>query len=105
MHTTTPGMTASTIARLKEIAPPGTTVYAVVRNVSRSGMSRTMDFYVITDNTLRYITGYVATILGLRRSDRGVRVTGAGMDMAFATTYELAHALYGDGYALTSEVI
>ena len=105
MSTTSEGITASTITRLKEIAPPGTVVYAVVRNVSKSGMSRQMDFYVIKDNELRYITGHVATILDLRRSDRGVRVTGVGMDMAFATTYALAQALYDDGYALKSEVI
>lgn len=96
---------AEAIDTLRERVPRGTRIYAIVRNVSRSGMSRHMDFYMITGNQPVYLTGYIATILGLRRGNHGAKVDGVGMDMAFATVYNLGLWLYDDGYALTSEIL
>lgn len=94
--------------RLREMVPQGCKVYGIIRHVARSGMSRVIDFYTIQDNRPCWITGlmeqaYPEDFKRNRHDNRheGIRVSGAGMDMVFATVYTLAHRLYGDGYALT----
>lgn len=93
-------------ARLRELLPPGSTVYTSLRHVSRSGMYRSIAVYAIvpTDNTPahptgsepQWITGYVAAVLDERIDERdGLAVTGCGMDMGFHVVYNLAWALYG----------
>jgi hypothetical protein len=79
---------------------PGTRVYCVLRHVSASGMSRRIDFYIILDGEMCFISGYVADVLGLRRhpSKDGLTVTGCGMDMGFHVVYELGRALYPKGF-------
>jgi hypothetical protein len=48
---------------------------------------------------IRWITGYAATALGMRRGKRdGIVIGGCGMDMGFALVNSLSYALYGDGY-------
>lgn len=89
------------IAKLREIAPPGSTIYGIVRDVARSGMSRTIDFYVsgldvYTDKpTLHYLTGYFATVLGWKRTPQGaLKVSGCGMDMIFHTVYSAGSVVW-----------
>lgn len=93
------------IARLREILRPGDTVYCIIKHVSRSGMSREIELYAISEADEScprphpvYLTGYAATALGWRRGDRGVKVGGfgMGMDMCFHTVYQLAHAVFRD---------
>ena len=83
------------------------TVYVIIRNVSRTGMQRKMDFYAVQHGRNRYLTGYVASALGLRRDKEtgACLIHGAGMDMAFGTVYELSQTLFGDGYMLSHEVL
>ena len=78
---------------------PGDTVYCVLRSVSASGMSRKIDFYIIKENRPFWITGLVANLLGIKRSNsgEGVTIKGAGMDMGFATVYDLGMALWPNG--------
>lgn len=93
----------------------GSTVYAVIRSVSASGMSRTMSFYVAgTDGDGRpdvsNVTWHVAQILGYtlrdsRYGERVIRVHGTGMDMVFAVVYDLSMTLFGNGYALRHGVL
>lgn len=90
--------------RLRE----GDTIYSIVRSVAASGMSRVIDFYVIRDDRPQYLTGWMANALDLplkKNGISGVRVTGAGMDMCFATVYELSRKLFNDGYKLKSETL
>jgi hypothetical protein len=48
---------------------------------------------------IRWITGYAATALGMRRGKRdGIVIGGCGMDMGFALVNSLSYALYGEGY-------
>ncbi|CAB5219936.1 hypothetical protein UFOVP237_37 [uncultured Caudovirales phage] len=77
----------------------GDTVYSVLRHVSASGMSRHIDFYIIKNDQPIYITGSVASLLGLKRAKNGegLIVTGCGMDMGFATVYSLGLALWPHG--------
>lgn len=71
------------------------TVYTSIRSVSRSGMSRTMDLYVIRNGELRRITWHVAQAAGFTLNKRGhLKVSGCGMDMGFHVVYNLGHALF-----------
>lgn len=90
---------ARAIAHLREILRPGDTVTAVVRSVSRSGMTRMMDFYKATADGMVYLSPYFATVLGIGRDKRGsCRVTGCGMDMAFWATYNAGRCLFPEGF-------
>ena len=79
---------------------PGDTVYTTVRSVARSGMSRTMDVYVMRDNEPWRITYSVAKATGHQYDDRreALRIGGCGMDMGFALVYDLSYALWPDGF-------
>ena len=94
----------SAITTLRELLPPGTTVYTVLRHVSRSGMSRRIDLYVMQDGAPRWISGYVKTALGMPRTKHdAVTAGGCGMDMGFHLVYELSYVLYRDGFACLGE--
>lgn len=96
---------------LADLLPSGSTVYTVLRSVSRSGMFRRIDLYTIDDNPrmreinggkprMQYISGYVAVLLGLARppmGTQGLGVKGCGMDMGFHIVDSLAGALFGYG--------
>ena len=80
----------------RRMIPPGTTVWCVVRSVSRSGMSRRIDCYVIQDGQLLYVSYYVANAIGWSVSDKGILSRGCGMDMGFHLVGTLSHSLYGN---------
>lgn len=92
---------------LKKFLQPGDTVYGIVKSVSRSGMSRRIKFYTISKperadekTRLVFLTGYMAHVLGYKMGDDGcINVSGCGMDMVFATVYNLGRTLWpkGDG--------
>lgn len=71
----------------------GDTVYGIVRSVARSGMSRRIDFYKLTNEGPLYLTGRFAQVLGTDDYDGGLRVNGCGMDMIFATVENVASHL------------
>lgn len=85
-------------------------VLTKVTHVARSGMSRSIECYVISGGELLNISGDVARIIGepLDRKNGGVRVSGCGMDMGAQIVYVLGRYLYpqgtkandGGGYAL-----
>ncbi len=89
---------------LRKFVPQGSTVQCVLRSVSRSGMQRRIDFYVIVNDGgrgeknrpyLQYLSGWMAVLLGMTRQDKGLKVNGCGMDMGFHMVDTLASALYG----------
>jgi hypothetical protein len=86
---------------LKSIFAPGDSVPVIIRSVSRSGMSRTID--VIDPHNLQTLNSLVSDVTGFPRSktEFGVVLGGYGEDKRFRLVYELGRALYGDGYALT----
>lgn len=93
------------IESLKEIIKPGDTVYTVLRSVSRSGMSRSIDLYIIdTDRDgkayPRRISWKVAKACGFGWDNNrdALKVGGAGMDMGYHIVYSLGHVLYRDGF-------
>ena len=73
---------------------PETKVYARVESVARSGVSRTISFYMIEDGMLCNITGAIGEVTGHTRDRRtnGLLVRGCGMDMVWHTLYTFACA-------------
>lgn len=95
------------IETLREIFPVGSTATTIVRHVSSSGMSRAIQVLAVQDGEIRDVDYLVRRVLGwpLHRSDAGVVVKGAGMDMAFHLVYSLSSALHGDGYAISKRSV
>lgn len=102
---------AEALERLREWFPKGSTVYTILRRVSASGMSRQISPVCVHGEgaAIRvYHPSYaVAQVLSypLRRDwpSDSLTVRGCGSDMGFEVAYNLAHKLYGDGYALKHE--
>lgn len=89
-------------ATLREILNPKSQVFASVRHVSRSGMSRVISFWtpVIREDGgvwMRWLDWDICRALDYSFSKRheGVSVSGGGMDMGFAVLYDLCYALWG----------
>lgn len=92
---------AEAIVDLRTYIKPGDTVYTILENVSRSGMSRTIRVCVplVGSNgkaDFLHPNHSVALAIGARRAKKGdgIVMGGCGMDMGFALVYELSHALY-----------
>ena len=92
---------------LKRHFPKGSTVWLVIRQVSRSGMYRHISCHSIKDNQVNYLSFHVAKVFKWTYKDKtnAVGVGGCGMDMGFHMVYTLASVLYGDGYALKERYI
>ena len=92
---------AEAVATLKEWGlADGTTVYAKVNKVSRSGMFRRVALFIITKDWEPIDISYLsakALDWGYKVGyDGGIAVSGCGMDMLFHTVYSLSYAMgYG----------
>lgn len=87
--------------RLKKLLKPGNTVHCVLRHVSKSGMQRRIDFYVMKGNEPWYITYDIGKVCDYRQHhDGGLVVGGAGMDMGFSVVYNLGRTLFPKGFKL-----
>lgn len=94
--------------QLRRLCPKGSTVYCILKGVSRSGMSRNIEFYAIQDDKRpQWLTGYMSAIGVVNQSrkdweqSKGAKVHGCGMDMGFHCVSNLAHALYKAEGSLT----
>lgn len=91
-------------ARLLEILKPGDTIHTSLKHVSRSGMYRVIRLYVIKDGDLINLDYHAAKLLeGYDNRHDGCKASGCGMDMGFALVYNLAYALFPDGYDCVGE--
>lgn len=90
---------------LRNILKPGDTVFCVLNNVSRSGMSREITLYAIgEDKNPMYLSGYAEALgLGRRGKREGNIVGGCGMDMGFHLVSQLSQELYPDGFECIGE--
>lgn len=87
------------LAELRTLCPPGTTVYTILRSVSRSGMSRTVQPVVVNEHGQpQTITGLVASAIGVRTKDGACVMGGCGMDVGFELVYSLSRALWADTF-------
>lgn len=85
---------------LRTLFPPGSTVYTVLRHVSRSGMSRSISVLHQDADGISDVSYLVARALGdkLDRERGGVKVGGCGMDMGFSLVYNLSATLHPEGF-------
>lgn len=88
------------IDTLRALVTPGQTVYTSLKHVSRSGMLRHIDVYIIENNEPRRITNLVADSCDYRQASPfgPLKVGGCGMDMGFSVIYGLSRTLYPDGF-------
>lgn len=88
----------NSISYLKKLVKPQKTkIFYLVTDVARSGMSRSIRFFVAKNNNLLDISYDIAVILGEKSDGRGVRLGGCGMDMGFYAIYNLGRVLYPKG--------
>lgn len=87
---------------LRELFPPGSTAYTVLRHVSGSGMSRAIDVYALGRNgsgecSPRWLSPKVGVVIDEDWSEHyeALNIGGCGMDMGFHVVYSLSAALYG----------
>lgn len=90
---------ADSLATLRAMLSPNDTIFTVTRHVSSSGMSRSIDCYVIRDNNPLWISRHVANVTGhgWDAKREAVKVGGCGMDMGFHVVYSLGYALWPNG--------
>ncbi len=87
------------IERLRSMLAPNDTIYTVLRHCSASGMSRSIDCYVMRDNAPVWLSRLVSNATGFRWDDKreAVKVGGCGMDMGFHIVYTLGAVLWPEG--------
>ena len=84
------------------------TVYTVLRHVSRSGMLRYIDAYVMRNNEPRRIIQVlnedqlkqVLDMFKYVRDKEGFKISGSGMDIGYHLVYTISQILFNDGYKL-----
>ena len=73
-------------------------IHTITRHVSASGMTRDISLIYVKGGAIHNLTYSAALALGWPLSEksgnRAIRVTGAGLDMAFHTVYTLSSVLY-----------
>ena len=87
------------LKELRSMLKPGDTVYTRLNHVSKSGMMRVIDLFVIRDNEPLRITWSAcqATETAYNNKHDGMRMDGCGMDMGFSAVYHLGSVLWPDG--------
>ncbi len=82
---------------LKRIVKPTTKIVVIQKSVSQSGMSRRLQIYALKNNRLVWITPMVANAIDWSYNDKGLYVSGCGMDMHFHTVDTLSYYLFPKG--------
>jgi hypothetical protein len=89
---------------LLQYVKPGDTIYCNLKHVSKSGMYRVIDLFVIADNQPLRLSGYAADLLeGYDNRHDGCKAHGVGMDMGYHLVAQLSYILYPDGFACTGD--
>jgi hypothetical protein len=89
----------ASISRLQQHLKPGDVVHTVLRNTSRSSMTRAISLIKLQDGEPLYLSYHVAQALGRKGVD-AIVCCGFGLDLGFDLVYQLGQVLYQDGYAL-----
>jgi len=85
----------------------GDRLYCIIRHVSKSGMKRIISVNAIRNNEPIDISHAVAVLTDSAwdRDHYGVIVNGCDMDMCFGLVYDVAGAVFWDGYKLKHDVM
>ena len=88
------------VTTLRDMLKPGDVVHTILRQVSRSGMSRHISVIRQDKDGPHDITYLVGRALNYRQNakDGGLVVGGCGMDMGFEVVYNLGRALFPKGF-------
>jgi hypothetical protein len=79
--------------------PPGSTVYTILRHVSRSGMFRRISLVATVDGKPFDIDYWASKAAGFTlHKDGGIGTGGCGMDMGYHLVHNLGYALYPNGF-------
>lgn len=90
--------------QLRQLFPIGSTIYCVIRSVSRSGMSREISFFAGGPNhEVSCVDWLVCRALDYHLGKAGVKVSGCGMDMGFHVVYSVARVIYRDAFECTGK--
>jgi hypothetical protein len=93
-------------AKLRDMLPPKSRVYVVLRHVSQSGMQRKLSLHHVwkagqlgVEGTISDITYLASVVLGWKLDGKTghLVVNGCGMDMGFHTVYSLGASLWPEG--------
>ena len=79
---------------LRKFVKPTSTIIVIQKSVSKSGMSRRLELYTFHKGRLVRLTWHIAQLMEYSRNDKGLLVNGCGMDMHFATVYNLTSYLF-----------
>ena len=91
---------------LKRHIKKGNIIYFIYRDVSKSGMTRYLDAYVIKRNRPVYLSSAIAKVLDNRWDrNKGIVVRGTGFSAAHDIAYNLSYALFGNGGQLRYETL
>ena len=84
---------------LRTFLKPGDEILTVLRHVSRSGMSRSIDLYIVKKGKPSQLSRRVAEALDMKldETNGGIKIGGCGMDMGFALVYNLGATIFPDG--------
>lgn len=98
---------AEAIEKLRTMVRPGATVYTLLRRVSGSGMSRSIDLYIMEDNRPVCISFWAARAMRDKIDQKygGIKIGGAGMDMGFSLVYNLSATLFPNGFGCVGDTI
>ncbi len=96
------------LERLRSALPVGSVVTCVLRGVSRTGMSRTVDFYKLAatgGGAHDWLSRSIADAgIGRWDEERGaVRVGGSGLDIGLHVVMVLGRMLYPEGFGCVGE--
>jgi hypothetical protein len=81
---------------LRRLCPPGTTVYTILRSVSRSGITRCISAVVAHGGEIHDLDWLICKIglFSLSNKHQGMILRGCGMDMGYHLVYTLSQSLY-----------
>lgn len=85
---------------------PGARILTRVVSRSNNGMSKRIQCFVVTGDTVQNVGGYVAELTGKKLSEKDLSVTvrGTGFDAGESLVMSLSHALYdGTRYGAVKE--
>lgn len=71
-------------------------MFCIIHSISSSGMSRVLNFHSFEGAYYRQYFSFFKS-LGYMETKQGFRIEGCGMDMVFATHYDIVHDLYRIG--------
>lgn len=94
---------AQALTRLRSWLVPGAKVYTKCTHVARSGMSRSIEAFIITDGELNNITWAISDALDYSFDSKngGIKMGGCGMDMGFSLVYNLSRKVFQEGFTCT----